>query len=771
MKIFFGKISQELEEQHEMNFYAAGKMGSPWYNGLEPGDYVFPIFKGKVIKLWKVREYGPTPVTKKKFDANAVLFDEVKKFPVPVPLSSRFCRYKYFDVDLTLINKSAKSTAMEQKGFYEISVSEEFPEPENVNLMDSRNVVIALASAAFHYDHNDIRIILEQKNQDYTIKDIEIFKNGSFLHYDILWRLYDKKNETKYSLNTLLEYAKEDEATKKEKYLNNVISDVDEQGYFIVSSPIALYDDILVGRKVSKKKKESQDEIPPQDNDDSIEDEMDIQRFEKYHSYVDLLHFNPNLILYGPPGTGKTFAAQRIIEAFEYKLTKDPTVSFNTIKKDGRVEFITFHQSYSYEEFVEGLRPIIHSDNDAEVTGINYEIKPGILRKIANNASLDVLKDSEVTASFQQIKKESKIYKVSLGLRLQEDKVYQQCKSDNVIAIGWLNNTNLSGKDYHFIFQAIKNTKPEDGADPTNDASSVNMFVNDLQIGDIVFIYEGPYTIRDIGIIESNYMFDASRGDYSHYRKVKWIKEFGDKPFDISSYNANVRLTLKTIYPLNRITFDDVVSIIGDESDMLDRRKKGKPFYILIDEINRGNISKIFGELITLIEKDKRDTLKLTLPYSQKPFTLPSNLFFIGTMNTADRSIAILDTALRRRFVFKELEPDPEVINEVGDNPLIEGKIDLSQLLAQMNQRIEREYDRDHRIGHSYFLNATNIKSLRQVWYYQILPLLQEYFYNDGEKVVKIVGSKFVNRATSNVDYSLSNDAFTEELMKLSRDE
>jgi 5-methylcytosine-specific restriction enzyme B len=769
MKLFFGKISQEFSEQHEGNFYAGGDKNSSSYNGLEIGDYVFPIYGGKITKLWKVREYSDTPDPKNKFNRKAVLFDVVRDFKNPIHLATQFCRFNYFDLDLNLLNKSSKSTSSEQKGFYEISTLNNCPPPENIDLENARSILIALENASFSFSENDVRITIKGDSDEYKIIDIQIFTKGQFIRYQTLWDLYNLKNKDKYSINQLLKFAKEDEAPKKENYLTDVISDLDEKGIFIVSSPIALYDNVLVGRKRTAKKKIKNESLEVAENLDDIDEAADILKFDKYKSYVDLLNFNPNIILYGPPGTGKTFTAQRIIEANEYILTKDPTVKFEEIKKEGRVEFITFHQSYSYEEFVEGIRPVISTDenNESQVSGIRYEIKPGILRNIANNASLNLLQENDNNLPLKEVKKASKIYKVSLGERNTAYELYKQCKKDNFIAIGWLENLDLSGKDYNFIYEEIKKEKPADSPEPTNDASSINIFVNELQKGDIVFIYDGPFTIRDIGIITGDYLYEEKRDEYPHTRKVKWIKEFKDNPLDISSYNSNIRLTMKTIYPLTRITFDDLVSIIGEEESKLEKSKSGKPFYIIIDEINRGNISKIFGELITLIEKDKRDTLKLTLPYSQKPFSVPSNLFFIGTMNTADRSIAILDTALRRRFAFIELEPDSEVIHSIGDNPVIDGKIDMSELLDAVNEKIENLYDRDHRIGHSYFLNATNMKSFKHVWYYQIIPLLLEYFYNDGKKISEIIGSAFIDVNNCSIKTNLSNDEFVEAILKI----
>jgi 5-methylcytosine-specific restriction endonuclease McrBC GTP-binding regulatory subunit McrB len=194
---------------------------------------------------------------------------------------------------------------------------------------------------------------------------------------------------------------------------------------------------------------------------------------------------------------------------------------------------------------------------------------------------------------------------------------------------------------------------------------------------------------------------------------------------------------------------------------------KSKGNYVLIiDEINRGNVSAIFGELITLIEEDKRmgakEGLTVTLPYSKKPFSVPKNLYIIGTMNTADRSVEVLDTALRRRFSFVEMMPDLRALygshQTKGIIDLNGYKLNLVDFLGTLNERIEALIDRDHQIGHSYLIGVNNLDDFKSSVGNKIIPLLQEYFYNDYQKIELILGSDFLlKKEKSKVKFAIEN--------------
>ena len=261
-----------------------------------------------------------------------------------------------------------------------------------------------------------------------------------------------------------------------------------------------------------------------------------------------------------------------------------------------------------------------------------------------------------------------------------------------------------------------------------------------MKIGDIVLSCYSSTTIDAIGVVTGDYEWHDEYEHYKRLRKVNWVVK-GIKE-DITEINGGSTLTLSSVYKLN-IALADVMDIIAKEAPATTKVEDEKKNYVfVIDEINRGNISKIFGELITLIESSKRigqpEGMRAKLPYSQQLFGVPDNIYIIGTMNTADRSIAAIDTALRRRFRFKEMMPDADVLKGISVED-----ISVSEMLARMNKRISVLYDREHTIGHAYFIplrDNPTIEQLAEIFENAIVPLLQEYFYEDYEKIRLVLG-------------------------------
>ncbi len=261
-----------------------------------------------------------------------------------------------------------------------------------------------------------------------------------------------------------------------------------------------------------------------------------------------------------------------------------------------------------------------------------------------------------------------------------------------------------------------------------------------MQIGDIVMSCYSSKTIDAIGVVTGEPEWHDEYPHYKRLRKVKWLVKGINE--DIIDFNAGKSMTLSSVYKLS-VSVSDALQILRKVNPALFTQKVTIPNRVfIIDEINRGNISKIFGELITLIEPEKRigakEQLRATLPYSGQNFGVPDNVYIIGTMNTADRSIALLDTALRRRFSFVEMQPDVTVLNDI----LVDG-IDIAAMLDTLNKRITVLLDREHTIGHSYLLplkaNPT-LEMLADIFKSKIIPLLQEYFYDDYEKIQLVLG-------------------------------
>jgi len=757
-RLFFGKIDKSKIDQLTNNYYHAGKEKS-WYNGLEIGDFVFPISDGKITKLWKVSSFSEVE--------GKVYFEVIKEYPKPIKLLQEFIRYKHFNLNLNLLNKSQKPTANQKKGFFPIDTHESCPAPDKIEFEHRRNLYIALDGFQnkLPLKAHDI-VILIGDNQQKEINGIKIQQGDKLLTYEILNDLYLLKNsaEERYGLKELLKYAKEDSAPHKQQYLTAVIDALKEEGYFPITNPINLYDKILVGRKVTRKSKKKGKIAPPK-----IEPEGDdIPNLEEYKDYAKLLEFNPNLILVGPPGTGKTYSVEKIIESFEYQRT-NTYLSYGEMIDSGRVSFITFHQSFAYEEFVEGLRPVVFQEEDTN-TQLQYSIQNGVLLDIANRAVGGQLQEEYVDDDFQDFNNNARIWKISLGSRGREETIYRDCINSNTIAIGWLPNEDLNLLDKDSIYDALieensQSEKPRENYNPTNDTDSIHKFVHELAKGDLVLVFATSNSIRAIGIVDGDYQLNSSYPLYQHKRTVKWLEVF-EEPINILGFNDNKILTLKTLYELNRFTFSDIKEMLSEKvSPKINQTIETIPYFLVIDEINRGNISKVFGELITLIEKDKRDKLKVILPYSKKPFTLPSNLYIIGTMNTSDRSIALLDTALRRRFIFKELTPNPEVIRKLA--PLNDDDLDMATILEIINSKIAKRLDRDHKIGHAYFLNVFDLNQLKIVWYYQIIPLLMEYFFNEGNEIAAIITEAFIDKETCEIKWIAPNNDFKQAMLTI----
>ncbi len=451
-----------------------------------------------------------------------------------------------------------------------------------------------------------------------------------------------------------------------------------------------------------------------------------------------------NQILYGPPGTGKTFATiNRALEILDPEFLRSNTSNrqalkqrFDELTKRGRIQFVTFHQSFSYEDFVEGLR----ADIDEKTKQLTYKVADGVFKKLCLSASTKVIQQATTPIELNG----HQIWKMSLGNTLgAEAEIYEECINGDYILLGYGGRIDFSGCATRDDVTERFVSAGEIISDPKNDyrVTSVLSFVTKIKEGDFVVVSDGNLEFRAIGRVVGDYVFrphPKRDGDYSQCRQVKWLQRY--EPSQPYTALMAKRFSMMTLYQLTgSVDKDKFVALLEPQQENALTGSTGLDRYVLIiDEINRGNVSRIFGELITLIEPSKRagapESLEVKLPYSKEiPFSVPSNVYLIGTMNTADRSLAGLDIAMRRRFDFREMLPEPDLLKGV----MING-IKIDELLTVINKRIEALLDREHCLGHAYFMplkSDNRIELLAEIFRKKILPLLQEYFFEDWQHI------------------------------------
>lgn len=403
------------------------------------------------------------------------------------------------------------------------------------------------------------------------------------------------------------------------------------------------------------------------------------QHFENEKILSENQNLSLNQILYGPPGTGKTYhTIDKALEILGENLESrdEKKAKFDEYVKDGQIVFITFHQSYGYEEFVEGIKPMMN--NGANSRELKYEIKDGIFKDICNKA-LENYENSNLNTEElrEKIELREKVEKF-LNRLLETNEPISKTKGGNFFINSFNNNT-------------------------------IEIYSEDVERFDGIFKLSLSTFIT---LLKSNIEFNSA---------IEMFKKVFDRDYADRTHTYYFNL-------VNKFKEYEKQAVLKTEDNKISSNSLNS-YIIIIDEINRGNISKIFGELITLIEPSKRigadEELKVTLPYSKKEFGVPKNVYILGTMNTADRSITSLDTALRRRFEFVEMMPDPSVLSDNYKD------VNLQELLKAINTRIEYLLDREKTIGHAFFIGVENLEDLKKVFQNKIIPLLQEYFYND----------------------------------------
>ncbi|QRP64184.1 AAA family ATPase [Rhodanobacter sp. FDAARGOS 1247] len=447
-----------------------------------------------------------------------------------------------------------------------------------------------------------------------------------------------------------------------------------------------------------------------------------------------------NRILFGPPGTGKTYRtvneALRILDpVFLGVHERDrPALKqrFDAFVKSGQVRFVTFHQSFSYEDFVEGIR----ANTDETTDGLRYEVEDGVFKQICEAARSRNVAETGTGIDIAG----RKIWKVSLGDASTEGHIFDECMREGVALLGFGSDADLSDVTSRSDIVERLRAAGEKVESTDYAVTALDLFVRRMQTGDLVVVTQGNLKFRAIGEVTGDYVHVDREGvdTYAQGRPVRWLRQYDPaRPYADLMEN---RFSQMTIYELRSgsINMERLAALLAPEQAQLHQPEAR---VLIIDEINRGNISRIFGELITLVEPSKRDgcaeALEVTLPYSKERFSVPRNVHLIGTMNTADRSLAGLDVALRRRFEFVEMLPDIEALAGV-----VVAGVPVDALLSTMNRRIEVLLGRDYMLGHAYFMSlkgAPSLEALAGVFRRQVLPLLQEYFFEDWQKIAWVL--------------------------------
>lgn len=449
----------------------------------------------------------------------------------------------------------------------------------------------------------------------------------------------------------------------------------------------------------------------------------------RYDDIVSIWRRRKNIVLHGAPGTGKTYdipeLAVRLCDpSFMSKgRSREEIVKrYNQLKDDERLTFTTFHQSLDYEDWIEGLRPVVN-----ETSQVTYEIENGVFKRLCEAAERSKLEGNQYGIS-----PDADVWKVSLK-RTGDNDVRKDCMEKGYIRIGW----DAYGDDI---------SDETDGGNRNDKGKKIlNAYINKMKVGDIVMSCYSSKEIDAIGVITGEYRYDESLPAYKRIRPVHWLIK--GKRENIVETNGGKEMVESTVYRLKSIHVEDVEAILEKYGVFIEQKEDDKPYVMVIDELNRGNVSKVFGELITLLEADKRKGSKneesVKLPYSKKSFHVPDNVYLIATMNTADRSLGSLDYAIRRRFAFIAERPigleddrfNAELFEKVSrlfvknfDAYKASGW-DATMRLLPADTLSDEYKPEDVWIGHSYFLmqDEEGVDNSRERILYELIPLLEEY--------------------------------------------
>jgi hypothetical protein len=703
MKLYFGKISTIQEKEQISEGYYRAKRDSSWFNGIQPGDYCFIIGGGK-IQLWKAKSWG------------IKLGDDILEFDIihnDLGINTKkLTAIKYFYLTMELVVLTVRSTAKSKKAFFPIEYKSKFNE----------NILMDIETYKNDNTFRKIHILSTNEKPQNDSTDIQIYKeNGE-------WHLFPcsfiKKNIIDaFKDNTGMRGSGQ---TNKDKTIDKIIS-TENAGKKLTADDLSIlqvYDLFCCDYK-------SKEIVTPED---AIESEVISEESE----FEAAIREECNIILYGPPGTGKTYALLSLIE----DLDTNEKVGVQ-IKHKGNLSL-----NRTFWHLAPGLNGYLW-DTLKQGTQLGYE---WCSKQIGDLTKLDSsIENYKIRRRFSEVREGDYFCiirgKNCLGIaEAKESYDFTKAKQGpfdfQTLEVKWL---------AQFETPILLNTTSTKTFSGINGGQRWKVLLEGL--------IEKGFTFdqgrKEKTVFKKLYKFTTFHQSYSYEDFIEGIKPrlSEDKNEDETDQVAEIEYEIKQGIFYNACDkaaqlggYSDLQEALQDKKEeRADKFSKAQPYYLIIDEINRGNVANIFGELITLIEKDKRlgaqhETI-VNLPYSKDNFGVPSNLILVGTMNTADRSIEALDSALRRRFTFIEKAPEPILLRQPKYK--LE-KIDLEAMLTAINNRIELLIDKDHLIGHSYFMGINTIEDLMASFKNKVIPLLEEYFYGKPQMIGLTLGPSFL---------------------------
>lgn len=721
MNIFFGKISSNKEKDQITQGYYRAPQDSSWFNGIKLGDYSFTIGGGK-IQLWQAKSWG------KKSGDDVLEFDIIHK---DLEINTKqLTAIKYFNLTMELAVLTVRSTAKSKKAFFPIEYNHNFTETV---LKDINTYKKADTFRCIH-------ILPEGQTPQNNSTDLQLFKKNN------VWSLHPSNFISRNILDAFKDNTKMlgSGQINKDKTIAMIL-DANNSGKRLPADELSilqLYDLFCCDYK-------SKEIVTVEDSNsqDMIAEESEFEAAIREES---------NIILYGPPGTGKTYEVLNLIE----DLDTNEKVGVQ-IKHKGNLDLNrTFwhlapgRNGYLWEELKKGNR-------------LGYE---WCGKELGDLTKLDSSVESrQIRRRFSQVRQGDYFCIIRgrhcLGIaEAKESYDYDKAKQGpfdfQTIEVNWLAK---------FETPILLNASSTMTFSGINGGQRWKPLLEGLTEKGFTFGEEA----KEKTVFKKLYKFTTFHQSYSYEDFIEGIKPrlSEDKNEDETEQVAEIEYEIKPGIFYNACDkaaqlagYSDLQEALQDTKEgRADKFSKSQPYYLIIDEINRGNVANIFGELITLIEKDKRlgaqqETI-VNLPYSKDDFGVPANLVLIGTMNTADRSIEALDSALRRRFTFIEYAPEPALLRE----PAYKSEnIDLQALLTAINNRIELLLDKDHLIGHSYFMGIKSIEDLMATFKNKVIPLLEEYFYGKPHMIGLVLGPAFLKEKETVPLFSEFDTAFSD---------